>query len=198
MNKLILPLLCLMTSINAFADTSTRHGYITSPSSRAFLCSSMGGNKNQSCGPVQYEPQSVEGRKGFPAAGPADGSLASGGNPRFKALNEQSQTRWEKVKVKSGKNVFSWTITARHSTTSWRYFITKQDWNPNKPLIRADFDLNPFCEQYDNGKIPGDKVTITCDIPERNGYQVILAVWDIADTGNAFYQVIDANMSSNK
>ena len=42
------------------------------------------------------------------------------------------------------------------------------------------------------GKIPTETVTLNCNIPERSGYQIILGVWDIADTGNAFYQVIDA------
>src|SRR5699024_5952676 len=32
-----------------------------------------------------------------------------------------------------------------------------------------------------------------CVIPEREGYHVILAYWEVADTANAFYQVIDAN-----
>lgn len=198
MKKFIFPTLFTVLSMNAFADTSIRHGYITQPPSRAFLCSSEGGNKNKSCGPVQYEPQSVEGPKGFPSSGPQDGKLASGGNLRFDELNQQSPTRWKKINVKSGENKISWRITARHSTTSWKYFITKQNWNPNKPLERADFDLKPFCEKFDHGKVPTDQVHINCTIPERNGYQVILGVWDIADTGNAFYQVIDANMSSTR
>lgn len=189
--------LSLMASPHAFADNLPRHGYIDTPPSRAFLCSSQGGGGNQMCGSVQYEPQSIEGLKGFPNAGPSDGHIASGGNPRFNNLDEQSSSRWKKVDIISGKKNFSWTLTAPHRTTSWRYFITQQNWNPNKPLERSDFDLTPFCEQFDDGKMPSNKVNITCDIPKRTGYQVILGVWDIADTGNAFYQVIDANFIGN-
>ena len=29
---------------------------------------------------------------------------------------------------------------------------------------------------------------------DRSGYHVILAVWDVADTANAFYNVIDVNL----
>ncbi|MDP8591520.1 lytic polysaccharide monooxygenase, partial [Enterococcus lactis] len=29
---------------------------------------------------------------------------------------------------------------------------------------------------------------------DRKGYNVILAVWNISDTTNAFYQVIDVNI----
>ena len=196
--KYILTSLFLITSSYVFADITPRHGFIQSPPSRAFLCSNLGKNLNKMCGQVQYEPQSVEGLKGFPEKGPVDGKIASGGNASFNALNEQSPDRWYKSKVDSGKKTFTWTLTAPHRTTSWRFFITKQNWDPNTPLERSDFDLTPFCERFDNGKIPTKKIQISCDIPERKGYQVILGVWDIDDTGNAFYQVIDANMTSNK
>lgn len=184
----------LSLSVTAFAETSPRHGYVNNPQSRTYLCSSKGGNLNKMCGPVQYEPQSIEGPKGFPTEGPKDGEIASAGNSSFSQLNEQSATRWHKVDVASGQNTFSWLLTALHATSSWQFFITKQDWDQNSPLTRADFDLVPFCERLDNGQNPTNNVDITCNVPKRSGYQVILAVWTISNTPNAFYQVIDANM----
>ncbi len=56
------------------------HGYTDLPVSRQKLCQN-GGVSN--CGAIQWEPQSVEGPKGFPAAGPADGKLCSAGNASF-------------------------------------------------------------------------------------------------------------------
>jgi len=194
--KYIIPLLFLVTSVHVFADILPRHGFIDSPPSRAFLCSSSGGYLNKDCGPVMYEPQSVEGPKGFPETGPADGNIASGGNADFSELNVQSPERWYKNPMSSGLNIFSWKLTTPHSTASWRFFITKQYWDPKMPLTRADFDLTPFCEKFDNGSVSTDNVKIGCNVPNREGYQVILGVWDIADTNNAFYQVIDANMTS--
>lgn len=188
----------LFISITSFADSnSARHGYIDDPPGRAFLCSSMGGNLNKMCGAVQYEPQSIEGPNGFPEKGPADGQIASAGNVNFKELNEQSGNRWHKVNMNNGKNTFTWTLFAPHRTASWQFFITKQDWDVNKPLTRNGFDLTPFCEQQDNGHVPAKVVKIECDVPERTGYQVILGVWTIADTTNAFYQVIDVNMTKS-
>jgi hypothetical protein len=35
----------------------------------------------------------------------------------------------------------------------------------------------------------------TIKLPERSGYHVILGVWEVADTGRAFYQVIDVNFT---
>lgn len=92
----------------------------------------------------------------------------------------------------SGTNNFTWIFTARHATTSYRYFITKPDWNPNAPLTRAQFDLTPFCTINGNGQQPPATLTHTCNVPQREGYNVILGVWDIADTQNAWYIVIDA------
>lgn len=192
----------LITSVLLFSTVSLaesnlpRHGYIDNPPSRAFLCSSMGKNLNKGCGAVQYEPQSVEGPKGFPEGGPKDGEIASGGNNNFSQLNEQTKERWHQINIQSGKNEFYWSLTAPHKTTSWQFFITKQDWDPNTPLTRYDFELKPFCEQQDNGSTPVNRVQINCDVPERAGYQIILGVWTIADTANAFYQVIDANVTN--
>ncbi|AOM40591.1 lytic polysaccharide monooxygenase [Xenorhabdus hominickii] len=177
--------------LSSTAEPNSRHGYIESPPSRALLCTKK---INKNCGLIMYEPQSIEGPKGFPEGGPPDGKIASGGVDQFNQLNEQSADRWHHISINKGSNDFKWTLTAQHSTTSWQFFITKPDWDPNKPLTRAQFDLTPFCERLDNGKIPTKNVTLTCDVPERSGYHVILGVWTIADTNNAFYQVVDADI----
>ncbi|HFK9916771.1 TPA: lytic polysaccharide monooxygenase, partial [Enterococcus faecium] len=42
---------------------------------------------------------------------------------------------------------------------------------------------------------PPKTVNQTITLPQdRKGYNVILAVWNISDTTNAFYQVIDVNI----
>ncbi|UHA73692.1 lytic polysaccharide monooxygenase [Paenibacillus sp. 481] len=172
----------------AVAETASAHGYIEAPASRAYLCK-QGNNNN--CGQVRYEPQSVEGKKGFPAAGPADGQLAGVG--LYPELDAQGTNRWQKVTMNTGQNTFNWHITARHSTSQWRYFITKTGWDQNKPLSRDS--LEQFCSYQDGGKQPAEKVSHSCTVPsDRSGYHVILGVWDVADTPNAFHQVIDVNV----
>ncbi|AIE79761.1 Chitin binding protein [Bacillus cereus] len=74
----------------------------------------------------------------------------------------------------------------------------EKGWNPNKPLTRSDLDLVPFYVKNDGGARPGTTVTHEANVPtDRSGYHLILAVWEIADTGNAFYQVIDVNLLNN-
>lgn len=186
---LVLAVVCTLFK----APTAFSHGYVEGPASRAALCKS---GANTGCGSIVYEPQSLEAPKGFPSAGPADGKIASAGG-KFPELDEQSSTRWSKVNISSGTNTFTWKITAAHATTSWKYYITKSGWDPNAPLSRDSFDLTPFCSVSYNGVQPPFSYTDTCNVPQRSGYQVILAVWEIADTANAFYNVIDVNFTGS-
>ena len=182
---IILALLCTMSLM--FTSKTFAHGNVIN--SRAQLCAD-GVNKN--CGLIIYEPYSLEALKGFPSGGPADGKIASA-NGLFAPLDEQSSTRWTKVSMSPGPVTFNWKIKVPHATSSWKYYITKQNWNPNAPLTRDSFDLTPFCNVAYYGKQPGNTYSDTCNVPNRTGYQVILAVWEISDTVNAVYNVIDVD-----
>ena len=98
--------------------------------------------------------------------------------------------------MKSEINKFSWTLVAQHVTSTWDYYITRTGWNTNKPLKRADFQK--FCTVDDKMKKLAAKVTHTCKVPERSGYHVILAVWNIGNTKNAFYNFIDADFGGKQ
>ncbi|QAY66994.1 lytic polysaccharide monooxygenase [Paenibacillus protaetiae] len=174
-----------------FAGKASAHGYISSPASRTLLCQ-QGANKN--CGAIQYEPQSVEGVGHFPESGPADGQIAGAG--KYAELDAQTADRWKKVDLQGGVNTFTWTFTANHATEGWKYYITKKGWDPNKPLTRDQLETKPFCT-VDGGNVkPAMTVTHTCNVPtDRTGYYIILGVWEIGDTGNAFYQAIDVNLT---
>lgn len=177
-----------------FADKALAHGYVDGPASRAYLCKT---GANTDCGAIVYEPQSLEAPKGFPQAGPADGKIASAGGA-FPKLDEQSATRWSKVNIQPGQVTFNWTLTANHATASWKYYLTKPNWNPNEPLSRNSFDLTPFCSVAYDGTQPPKNYSDTCNVPSgRTGYHVILAVWEVADTPNAFYNVIDVNFGGS-
>lgn len=172
------------------ASSVSAHGYIESPASRGYKCK-LGENVN--CGRIIYEPHSLEGKGNFPIGGPADGQITGAGI--FTELYEQTPTRWSKVNMNGGPNTFKWVLTAAHATSDWKYYITKKGWDSSKPLARADLEL--FCTFNDGGKQPPNTVTHTCNVPtDRTGYYLILAVWEIADTGNAFYNVIDVNLNN--
>jgi len=153
--------------------------------------------KNIDCGSVQWEPQSVERTSGFPTGAlPPDGQLASAGISQYSQLDRQSLNAWTKTPITAGKNTFTWYHTAPHKTVNWRWYMTKQDWNPNKPLTRDQFESTPFCTVNGNGLAPAQRQGMTCNVPQRTGYQVIYAVWEIADTTNSFYQAIDVDFGN--
>ncbi|GAA2583679.1 lytic polysaccharide monooxygenase [Actinomadura fulvescens] len=171
------------------ATPALSHGYTTTPVSRALHCK-QGTVTN--CGPIQWEPQSVEGPKGFPARGPADGKICAAGDSRWAPLDNPRNGQWPATSLTSGQSYsFRWTLTAPHATTSFRYFITRDGWNPTQPLTRAALDSQPFLQQNYGGQRPSSSVSHSGTLPAKSGRHLILAVWDIADTGNAFYQCSD-------
>ncbi|MEV1290154.1 lytic polysaccharide monooxygenase [Micromonospora sp. NPDC049679] len=158
------PLLAVgaMLSTLAVATPAQAHGYVSFPPSRQALCAQ---GRVADCGPIQFEPQSVEGPKGLKSC--------NAGLGQFSALNDDSRP-WPATSV--GNSVtFSWILTARHRTTTWQYFIG------NKMV--AEFD--------DGNAIPQATVSHRVDLSGFSGRQKLLAVWNIGDTPMAFYSCVD-------
>ncbi|MEE4495814.1 lytic polysaccharide monooxygenase auxiliary activity family 9 protein [Streptomyces sp. BE230] len=158
-------LLAPVLALSLPASSASAHGYISSPPSRQAQCAAG----TVSCGDIKYEPQSVEGPKGL--------TSCSGGNSRFAELDDDSKG-WQVTPV-SRSTSFQWVLTARHSTSTWQYFAGGQK----------------IAEFNDNGAQPGATVTHQVDFGSHTGRQKVLAVWNIADTSNAFYACIDVNVS---
>lgn len=143
------------------APSAQAHGWISDPPSRQDLCYT-GAVKD--CGPVQYEPWSVEARKG---------SMLCSGGGRFTELDNESRA-WPRQALKTNQT-FTWDIVANHSTSTWEYFVDG----------RLHTTIN------DNGALPPKRFTHQINnLPEGN--HKIFVRWNIADTVNAFYQCIDA------
>lgn len=179
----------VMLGLFGFGTSGFAHGYVTSPGSRAYFGTAAAGILNQNVGRAQWEPQSIEAPKNTFI----DGKLASAGVTGFEPLDEQTATRWHKSVINPGNLTISWNLTAQHRTSTWDYYMTKTGWNPNAPLKISDFEL--IAQIDDKATVPPKIVNQTITVPQdRKGYHVILAVWNISDTTNAFYQAIDVNI----
>ena len=173
------------------AGVAEAHGYTQEPPSRQAVCAA--GNAGD-CGPIQYEPQSAEGPGGFPQAGPPDGQLCSAGKQQFGQLDDPRGGTWPAAPVTAGQTVQArWTNTASHPTRDYRYFVTKDGWDPTKPLTREQLEPAPFAVQDYGGRTPGTTESHPITLPHKKGKQVIVGVWDIADTSNAFYSCSDVD-----
>ncbi|MEV4636380.1 lytic polysaccharide monooxygenase [Actinoplanes sp. NPDC049548] len=152
----------------AVGGPAQAHGYISDPPSRQALCK-QGAVPN--CGPIQYEPQSVEGAKGLRSC--------DGGLPQFAALSDNSKP-WPAKSV--GTSVtFTWSLTARHRTANWEYYIG------DKQVATVD----------GQNAQPGETVSHTVDLSGFSGRQTVLAVWNIGDTPRAFYNCVDLDINGS-
>lgn len=196
----MLGLALVMNAQSVFA-----HGYVETPPARGYQGQldkegSLGWDGALSLyGNVITNPQSLEAPKGFPKGGPADGRIASanGGLGQIGdfVLDNQTSDRWKKTAITTGENTFTWHYTAPHKTTKWHYYMTKPGWDQNAPLTRDELELIGTIGH--DGTTATNNLSHTITIPEnRIGYHVILAVWDVADTANGFYNVIDVNVNN--
>jgi len=158
----VLTVAALVASLFVAVQPAAAHGYISSPPSRQANC--VRGNP-ANCGDIIYEPQSVEAAKGS--------MQCNGGGTRFGVLNEENRG-WPATSVGSTVT-FTWTLTARHATSTWEYFI-------------GGTRLAVF---NDGGAQPGATKTHTVGLGGFTGRQRLLARWNINDTPNAFYSCVD-------
>ncbi|MEZ7003587.1 lytic polysaccharide monooxygenase [Streptomyces sp. SCSIO 75703] len=153
-----------LLAVSLPAGSASAHGWVTSPNSRQDQCASGA----VQCGQIKYEPQSVEGPKGLKSC--------SGGNAQFAELDDDNKG-WRVTPV-SSTYTFTWHHTARHATSNWQYFI-------------GDTKIGEFSG---NNAQPAPDVSHQVNFGNFTGKQKVLAVWNVADTGNAFYSCIDVNI----
>ncbi|UCM91585.1 lytic polysaccharide monooxygenase auxiliary activity family 9 protein [Streptomyces marincola] len=179
-----------MVSVLSTSGTAQAHGYTTAPTSRQSFCAQ---GQVSNCGAIQWEPQSVEGPKGFPEAGPPDGRICSGGNQRFAELDDPRGGSWPATGVTAGQGyTFRWTFTVPHRTSEFEYYITRNGYNPSQPITRAALESQPFMTVPMGGRQPATTENHQGSMPTgKSGRHVIVAVWNVADTGNAFYSCSD-------
>jgi chitin-binding protein len=182
------------------AIEASAHGYVSNPKSRAFLCTSaQGGGSSAACiaaaaagNSRQYEPQSI----GIGGANDnhqqliPDGKLCSANIGSMNGLN-LARGDWGATSVSAGSRTFVWTNTAQHKTTYFRYYITKQGFNPATTALKWS-DLEQI---HQTG--PSDREatsTHTINLPQRTGRHIVYSIWQrdpVADAPEAFYQCID-------
>ncbi|MBC1459151.1 lytic polysaccharide monooxygenase [Listeria newyorkensis] len=197
----VLSTACVASIMIFGGEKAHAHGFVEKPASRAYI-GNMAAQQNWNDAFKMYgqsinNPQGIETDKGFPFAGPLDGQIASGdGKVGDFMLDKQTEDMWVKNNMTGGTNAFTWKYTTAHATTKWHYYITKKDWNPNDKLERSDLELIGTVNH--DGSTADKNLTHYIDVPkDRSGYHVILAVWDVADTPNAFYQAIDVNLQND-
>lgn len=169
-------------------------GLINDPQSRAYKCK-LDINKN--CSNVKYESQILETLKGFPNNGPDDGKIAGGF--RFPQLNQYGADRWVHEDISHlvrGVNethveiTLNWYYMTVYKISDYHLYGTVNDYDEtDEPIKRSN--LQHLDTYQCSGTDVTERVTHTFQKDRLNKRGVLVSIWDIVDTGMAFYQVID-------
>lgn len=198
-----------------------RHGRTIAPASRgqvaidlgllgAWQVNEMEGGKNfpdvlAGAFPVPYQTDVLS------AAPPADGFILSGGDKvndlarNCVNFTDAEMTEklgkpfsWPCLSYAAGAEFeVQWAYTAAHKTRGYRWFITKDGWDPMQRITRAQLQEKPFYEDfypdvpYDQHELKA-KTQHSVALPtNKSGHHVVVLVWIVADTGMGFYQAFD-------
>nr|BFD40829.1 lytic polysaccharide monooxygenase [Pseudomonas sp. FFPRI_1] len=197
-----------------------KHGRVVSPSSRGSVAVDLGllgtwqvnemeGGKNfpaLGAGPFPkpYDSDVAS------VAPPADGHILSGGKVDERDcinFTDEEMTKkigrpftWPMVNVDPGQ-VFQvqWEYSAPHVTRGYSWFITKDGWDPKQRISRAQLEPAAFYKDFYT-EVPFDKFGSVLKakthhevvLPKnKRGHHVVVLVWNVANTGNGFYQAFD-------
>ncbi|MFJ8587176.1 lytic polysaccharide monooxygenase [Streptomyces sp. NPDC093595] len=117
-----------------------------------------------------------------------DGKLCSANRDKYKGL-DLPRGDWPSSPLAAGKHTFRYKATAPHRG-SFELYLTKDGYDPSKPLKWSDLEAKPFAKVTDpkleNGAYVFDGV-----VPARSGRHLVYSIWQRSDSPEAFYTCSD-------
>jgi predicted carbohydrate-binding protein with CBM5 and CBM33 domain len=206
----VLALLSTLATIVLTAPPASAHGAMQSIGSRTFLCWEDGLTSTGQIVPQNPACQSAIAQSGptplynwfgvgnRTAAGGTtgvipDGKLCSGNSNYFDFSGfDQARTDWPTTHVTAGSTVqIRYNKWAAHPGT-FNLYITKDGWDPTKPLTWADLETVPFSSatQPDSVGDPGSASSYyfwNATLPaNKTGYHIIFSQWVRSDSTENF------------
>ncbi|MFF6778276.1 lytic polysaccharide monooxygenase [Streptomyces sp. NPDC012637] len=117
-----------------------------------------------------------------------DGKLCSAGNEKYRGL-DLARADWPASAMNSGAHTFRYKGTAPHRG-SFELYVTKDGYDPSKPLTWSDLEAKPFATATDPGMQNSDYV-FTGTVPKKSGRHLIYSIWQRSDSPEAFYTCSD-------
>lgn len=190
------------------------HGSLTEPMSRSYYCRFMDSPENPQSGACQ-EAKAISGTTqlfydwmGILQANAnsnhqniiPDGKLCSGGDnkifangvPMMEGYNAQSdQWQWPATTVVSGESYpFVFKQHAPHATKYFKFYMTKDGYDPSQALKWSDLEDEPFCQIGEISSV--EEVVHQCQMPlNKEGHHVIYTIWQRSLSPEAFYACSD-------
>ncbi|MFJ8938136.1 lytic polysaccharide monooxygenase [Streptomyces sp. NPDC102365] len=117
-----------------------------------------------------------------------DGKLCSAANDKFRGL-DLARADWPATRLTSGNRTFRYKGTAPHKG-SFELYVTKDGYDPAKPLKWSDLESKPFLKVTDPKLENGDYV-FNGVVPVKSGRHLIYSIWQRSDSPEAFYTCSD-------
>ncbi|WP_306326388.1 lytic polysaccharide monooxygenase auxiliary activity family 9 protein [Streptomyces venezuelae] len=189
-----------LSGVGLGAGSAVAHGSMTDPVSRVSGCYAEGPESPKSA--ACKAAVAASGAQAFydwnavniaNAAGKhreliPDGKLCSAGNDKYRGL-DLARADWPASPMTSGAHTFRYKGTAPHRG-SFELYVTKDGYDPSKPLTWADLEAEPFARVTDPGMEGGDYV-FRGTVPNKSGRHLIYSIWQRSDSPEAFYTCSD-------
>ncbi|MCX5014768.1 lytic polysaccharide monooxygenase [Streptomyces sp. NBC_00555] len=117
-----------------------------------------------------------------------NGQLCSAGNDKYQGL-DLARADWPASPMSAGAHTFRYKGTAPHKG-SFELYVTKDGYDPAKPLKWSDLEPAPFAKVTDPGMQNGDYV-FSGTVPNKSGRHLIYSIWQRSDSPEAFYTCSD-------
>ncbi|ATL81911.1 chitin-binding protein [Streptomyces malaysiensis subsp. malaysiensis] len=117
-----------------------------------------------------------------------DGKLCSAGRDKYKGL-DLPRADWPATAMTAGEHTFTYRATAPHRG-SFELYVTKDGYDPTKPLTWSDLEAEPFAKVTDPTLKDGSYV-FSGNVPDKSGRHLIYSVWQRSDSPEAFYTCSD-------
>ncbi|UUU42749.1 lytic polysaccharide monooxygenase [Streptomyces sp. NBC_00162] len=117
-----------------------------------------------------------------------NGQLCSAGNDKYQGL-DLARADWPASPMTAGAHTFRYKGTAPHKG-SFELYVTKDGYDPAKPLKWSDLEPAPFAKVTDPGMQNGDYV-FSGTVPNKSGRHLIYSIWQRSDSPEAFYTCSD-------
>ncbi|MFF1557719.1 lytic polysaccharide monooxygenase [Streptomyces sp. NPDC058279] len=182
------------------AAPAAAHGSMTDPVSRVAACYAEGPESPRSAackaavaaGGAQafydWNAVNIANAAGNHRALIPNGQLCSAGNDKYRGL-DLARADWPASALTSGPHTFRYKGTAPHKGT-FELYVTKDGYDPAKPLKWADLEPEPFAKVTDPGMKGGDYV-FSGTVPKKSGRHLIYSIWQRSDSPEAFYTCSD-------
>ncbi|MEU6197592.1 lytic polysaccharide monooxygenase [Streptomyces sp. NPDC047061] len=189
------------------AGSARAHGAPTYPVSRAYACSPSGGSAaTAACRAaiaasgqnfVAWDDVRVAGVAGRDRQVIPDGKLCSGSLPAYKGL-DLARADWPATELTPGARMtMTYASTIAHSGT-FKLYLTKQGYDPAKPLTWSELAAQPFAEVKDPPLTNG-AYHFSATLPaDRTGRQVLYTVWQTSSTPDTYYSCSDVVFTAKK